>query len=356
MRQAGAVARAALFRLAALFAVAAFFCLVAPHAWAGSPGDAIAGLQRSLTAAEERLGLTSPDLLPVLGALAQRRYQNADIDEALALRRRSLKIAVAAFGADSAPAAEAMTALASLYIQLQRYLDAEPLLIVAEAALTAARGPEDPAMAPVLTGRSVVALARGDKRCALEWAERAVAIDEKNELKPTSGPLRALGAALAAAERYRESEDALRRAVALDRGGEGEDGLATARSVAQLGNLYLRRKRFAEALPLLEDAARIDQSRLGPGHPGIADDFYGIGVAYLEAGRAGAAARVLRHAIDLTDRGGVRNAPSAAYLRLALARAEHELGRDDEARAQFAEAQRILDAAEDAERGRERQI
>jgi tetratricopeptide (TPR) repeat protein len=181
-----------------------------------------------------------------------------------------------------------------------------------------------------------------------------VAIVEKNELKQQSGPLRALGAALAAADRYREGDEALRRAVALDRAGDGEDGLGTARSLAQLGNALLRQKRFVEALPPIEEAARIDQSRLGPAHPRIVDDFYGIGVVYLETARPAAAAKIFRYAIGLADRSAAKDAPSAAYLRLALARAEHRLGRADQARSLFAEAQRILAAAVDDERQRER--
>jgi tetratricopeptide (TPR) repeat protein len=197
-------------------------------------------------------------------------------------------------------------------------------------------------------------LARGDREAALDWAGQAVAIVEKNELKQQSGPLRALGAALAAADRYREGDEALRRAVALDRAGDGEDGLATARTLAQLGNALLRQKRFAEALPPIEEAARIDQSRLGSTHPRIVDDFYGIGIAQLETARPAAAAKILRYALGLADRSAAKDAPSAAYLRLALARAEHRLGRADQARSLFAEAQRILAAAVDDERQRER--
>ena len=341
---------------AAAIAGAALVCFAVFYARADPRGDGIAELSRSLAAAEHRLGTSSPDLLPMLGQLAQLHYENADITEAIALERRSLKIAIAGYGGDSAPAAQRMTALAALYIELQRYLDAEPLLIAAGDALTVRFGADDPAMVPVLTGRSDIALARGDNSAASKWAERAVGIDEKNELKQQSGPLRALGAALAAQQQYRESEEVLRRALALDRGAEGEDGLATARSLAQLGNAHLRQKRFAEALPLIEEAARIDQSRLGAAHPRIVDDFYGIGVAYLETGRAADAAGVFRYAINLADRGAGRNAPSAAYLRLALARAEHELGRDDKTQALFAEARQILSAAEDDERQRERRI
>ena len=57
-------------------------------------------------------GRTSPYLLPVLEELAQVRLNDGALGEAAALRRRALDIALAAFGCDSASAAQAMAALA----------------------------------------------------------------------------------------------------------------------------------------------------------------------------------------------------------------------------------------------------
>ncbi|MBV8119714.1 MAG: hypothetical protein JO081_07235, partial [Alphaproteobacteria bacterium] len=45
-----------------------------------------------------------------------------------------------------------------------------------------------------------------------------------------------------------------------------------------------------------------------------------------------------------------------AYIELDLARAEHELGHENEAQALFAKARRILNAAEDEEHERQRRI
>jgi hypothetical protein len=103
---------------------------------AARPADEATGLTQHLTAAEHQDGPTSPALLPILAPLAQLRFEQGELAEATALRRRSLKIAIAADGSVSIPAAEAMGALAHLYIERRRYLDAEPLAIAATEVLT----------------------------------------------------------------------------------------------------------------------------------------------------------------------------------------------------------------------------
>jgi len=300
------------------------------------------------------LGPAHPDLLAILGPLARLRFRDAEIAEATALRRRSLKIAIDAFGNDSVPAAEAMVALASLYLALQRYLDAEPLLIAAGDVLSTRLGAEDPAMAPPLSGLARIALARGDKSRARKWAEQAVAIDEKNGPEERGGRLRTLGAVLAAEEEFAASERVLRQALAVDP--EGKDEVATARSLSQLAESYLRQKRFIDALPLIEEALLIDQRLLGATHPFIADDLHDLGLVYLETRRPADAARSLKAAIDLLNRGIGRRTPGVGYIELLLARAEHEQGHEEEAGALFTAARQLLNAAEEEERERERQI
>jgi tetratricopeptide (TPR) repeat protein len=309
-------------------------------------------LARSLAAAETRLGPAAPALLPILAALAQLRFQDAELADAMALRRRSLKIAIAAYGSFSVPAAEAMVALARLYIEQRRYLDAEPLAIAAGNVLAARLGIEDPAMAPVLAAQARIALARGDKSWARKWADQAVAIDDKNFGAARSDRLRVLGAVLASEERFDHSERVLRQALALDR--VRGDQLAVARSLAQLANTYMRAKRFADALPLIEEATAIDQARLGAAHPLIAGDFHDLGEIYLATGRAADAATAFRTALDLLARGAGRGTPAFAYIELDLAHAEHALGHLDRAQSLFGDAHRILNAAEDEERDRQR--
>src|SRR5712691_5483869 len=166
-------------RVAGLIAVCLVAAAAAPSRAAADDG-AIARLTRALGAEEAHEGGASPYLLPVLEELAQAHRQGGALGEAAALRRRALDIAVAAFGCDSASAAQAMTALALLDIERRRYLDAEPLLIVAERVLATRVDADHPAMATLSAGLARIALARGDMKPALAWATAGLAIARRN--------------------------------------------------------------------------------------------------------------------------------------------------------------------------------
>jgi tetratricopeptide (TPR) repeat protein len=177
-------------------------------------------------------------------------------------------------------------------------------------------------------------------------------IDEKTLGAPQSDRLRVLGAAMAAEARFGEGERVLQQALDLDR--SGDDLLAIARSLAALASADMRQKRFSEALPLIEEAASIDEDHLAGAHPLIAEDFHDLGVIYLATDRPGDAAKALRRATDILDRGTARDTPTLAYIQLDLAHAEHVLGHEDKARTLFAAARRLLNAAEDDERDHQR--
>jgi len=273
---------------------------------------------------------------------------------------QSLTQAIAQYGSGSVRAAETMTALAGVDVESRRYLDAEPLLITARNILADRLGEDDPALAPVLSALARVALARGDKDEARRMAERAVALDERDPRRrpqtaaDRSERLRTLGAVKAAQEEFGDSERVLRRALNLDRARNNEP--ATARSLSQLAGLYMRQRRFAAALPLIEEATAIDQSRQAVDDPTIADDLYDLGFVYLSIKRGADARKAFRAAIDILRRGPEHGAARLAYAELELASASRELGDNPEADALFADAQRILNAAEDEERRRERRI
>jgi tetratricopeptide (TPR) repeat protein len=318
---------------------------------AAEPADEATGLMQRLTAAEHQNGPGSPTLLPILAPLAQLRFEQGELAEATALRRRSLKIAIAADGSASIPAAEAMAALAHLYIERRRYLDAEPLAITATEVLTDRLGPSDKALAPVLADQARITLARGKVHRARKWAEQAIAIDKKGG-GAEGDRLQIYGAVLVAQAKFAEGERVLQEALAIDRA--HNDRLAHARSLAALANAFLRQKRLAEALPLIEEATLIDQTCLGPTHPLIAEDFHDLGLVYLGSDRAADAAKAFHTAIGVLERGDGRDTPSLAYIMLDLAHAEHVQGHEDKAQSLFTAARRILNIAEDEERDRQR--
>ncbi len=319
-------------------------------------GDGLARLTRALAAMEAKEGITSPYLLPLIEEIAQVRRRNGELAKTAALRRRALDIAIARFGSDSPSAAEAMVAVALVDIDRRHYLDAEPLLIAAEIILEARVAPDHPAMAAALAAHARVALARGEPAEAEALAQRAVGIARRNPHGRSTEPLRALGAALAAEERFAEAEQLLNEALAQDREHHGPEGIDTARCLAQLANAELRAHRFAEALPLIQHAAAIDQARLGPAHPFIADDLLDLGLVYDGLKQTEKARRAFAAAIDVLERGVGRDTPRVAYVELELARLDRQDGKDAEAEAAFKDARRILHKAEDEEHRRERRV
>jgi tetratricopeptide (TPR) repeat protein len=319
-------------------------------------GDALAQLTRALAAAEQKEGKTSPYLLPVIEEIAQLHQRNGELGEAAALRRRALDIAVTRFGADSPSAAEAMVVLAQIAIDQRRYLDAEPLLVVAESILGERVDADHPAMAAIFAGLARIALARGDTLEATASAERAVAITRRNPHGRSTEPLRVLGAVLASKERFTRARRILGEALAQDREHFGPDGLATARSLAQLANIELRAHRFTEALPLIQQAAAIDQARLGSTHPFIADDLFDLGLVYDGLKRPNEARKAFTSALDVLERGAGRDTPRVAYVEQELARLDRQEGKEAEADASSADARRILNKAEAEEHKRERRV
>ena len=332
-------------------------CVVAVVAARAYPGEGVvARLTQALTAAEARAGKTSPDLLPIIDRLARAERRDGALGQAAALRRRALDIAIAAYGHDAALTAEAMAALAMIDIDRRRYLDAEPLLLIAEPGLRGRVGADPALLATIDAGLSRVALARGETGPAEAWSRRAVAIAGADPRQRSAEPLRVLGAVLTAGERFDEAERIVSEALAQDRRQHGPDSAETARSLSQLGNLYLRAGRAKEALPLLEQAAAVDQDRLGPAHPFIADDLYDLALAYDALQRADDARRTLLAAIAILERGSERDTPRVAYAETELSRLYRQKGDKDRADAAFKDARRILNKAEAQEHRRERRV
>jgi tetratricopeptide (TPR) repeat protein len=337
----------------------AVLCLLGALAGAerafAADGGLVSGLSRALASEENRSGAESPHLLPLLDQLAGAQFDDGALAQAAESRRRALKIALATYGSQSTDAADAMTALAEIDILRHDYLGAEPLLTVAANVLSARLGAGNPALSQPLSGLARLALARGDVRLAATLASRANSVAARDPSRSTE-PLRVLGAVYAAEQRFDAGEAMLRQALARDRRTHGDAGVETARSLAQLGNLLLRAKRFAKALPPIEEALAIDQANLGPTHPLIADDFCDLGLTYAGLNRDAEGTQVLAYAIGLLEQGSGRDTARLAYANLDLAGVLREMGYNDAADAAFAEGKRILDEAGHDEREHEREL
>lgn len=327
--------------------------LAVPASAAAVPnGAAIAWAKLAIAEVQQRGNAASPALLPLYDRLARLRFNCGDLPAATAARRRALDVARHAFGSDSPKTAKAMVAFADSEIDRLHYLAAEGMLIIAGNMISDRLGPGAQARVPVLAGLARIALARGDLAPAEALARSAVALRAKDPHPRSSAALRILGAVLAAERKFPEGEAVLKQAVAFDRG--QQDETATARSLSQLGNLYLRADRFAEALPALEEAAAIDQARLGPAHPFIADDWHDVAIAEQGLKRLALARRLLTDALALLRSGHGHNGTRIALSELDLSHVDRSLGDNEAADRAFKRAHRLLDAAQKAERKRER--
>lgn len=339
-----------------MFSLARYACVIIATAAllsGNADGNAATRLGKTSPAAQATEDADSPALLPFLEAKAEDRRRAGNLAELAALRWRMLRIALTAFGDNSPVTARAVIALAQAHIDRRRWLDAEPLLIIAARMLPEAQ--QESLEATIFAGLARVALARGDAEAALGLARRAVECGERNPQREIlAEPLRAFGAALAVLERFEEARQALEKALAIDRRRHGPEAARTARSLSQLGNLYLRWSRPEDALPLLQEAAANDQLRLGPSHPFIADDLHDLGLAYEALDRPERARRLFLAGLAVLERGAARDTPRAAYIERALSRIERRLGRSAAAEAAGREARRILKEAEAEERRRER--
>jgi tetratricopeptide (TPR) repeat protein len=318
-------------------------------------GGLVAGLNGAILAEESRGGHTSPHLLPLLDQLAGAQFDDGALAEAAESRHRALKIAIGAYGVGSANIAKAMTDLAEIDILRFRYVDAEPLLTIAVADLSERFGADNPALSEPLAALARIAVAHGEFDRAERLAGRANVLAGHDDGRSAEA-LRALGAAYAGEKRFAEGEAVLRQAVARDRQAHGDTSLETARSLVALANLLLRADRFDEALQPIEQAIAIDQARLGPKHPLIADDFCDLGLIYSGLKRHEDAIRILVYAIGLLEQAGGKDGSRLAYAELDLAGVLREMGNNKAADVGLAAAKRILDKVREEDREREREL
>jgi tetratricopeptide (TPR) repeat protein len=101
-----------------------------------------------------------------------------------------------------------------------------------------------------------------------------------------------LGSRLYAAGRYRQAEAPLVRAVQLWR---GEQTLQLEIAMRNLGAVYCSEGRFAEAIPLYQEAIRLREARAGLGDLGLLASLQGLALVYVDSGD-------LRHSRSIANR------------------------------------------------------
>ncbi len=313
-----------------------------------SPADPERG--RAITVAEAlRMGAVrvdaNPDADPTLRAsllstiggvfnsLGQYSDARAVLDRAIALRASTGDTLSTVFSTE--------LGLLSGAIRGQGELDTALVVSERRLRLEREREPADPALlASALTGHSD----------GIEHAdpERAIALQEESVrlLRALGGP--ELGIALKTlADQYRgagrdaDSEVAAREALAVLEATAGVDHPNTVMARHTLGQTLGERGEFAEATRLLEQSLHVFERDIGVDHPFTLSMRNNLGVAFLNAGDPGRAEEVFRALVPARERTHGERHPEVGSAMQNLAASLLGLGRLAEAEALTGEVEAL---------------
>jgi tetratricopeptide (TPR) repeat protein len=217
---------------------------------------------------------------------------------------------------DEPNTARALNNLASLKQVIGELAEAEKLF--AEAYDLADRlGHDDEGSLVSATNLATIISARGDFTGALRILEsaRAKAVATGPESSTPAGFLNQLGILYRKLGRFADAEPPLKRALELRSLALGPDHYETAIVENNLGDLYAAQGRFKEAEPLLKRAAATCRARLA-GSARCASMLNNLGSLKQHTGRWGEAETYFQDAIDLTAKSNV-SAHAAALNNLA---------------------------------------
>ncbi len=239
--------------------------------------------------------------------------------------------------------ASLLVALARVYDHLARGDAARPMLERAIAVAGELQPPDPPLLARALSERGALDLQRDRYREALDWFEKALALQSRGDSDPLQHALtldrkalalsrlgrheaalaayrqalglrrlhlpaddpeiihsnRAIGSALIRAGRGEEAEDWLARADGAATARFGEEHVKTAHYRKERAVNLLYRGQLARGLPMLEQAVAMERTLYPPGHPDRGQGLNALGANLWLAGRLDDAEQALGEGIAL---------------------------------------------------------
>ena len=221
----------------------------------GQLDDAIEAQLEALELRRNALGEAHPEVARALHNLSGAYSRAQRLQDAEKASREALEILRGAFPADHADIGYAELGLANQLLGQTRYAEAVPLYESALTTLKKRVGEDHPHIAVIESsmGGALIGTERQDEglallRSSIERTERTLG-PEHPRLVDSIGNY---GSILATLERFDEAEANLLRAVTLGRATMGELHMNTVRVAYRLAELYRQRKRWADALELVE--------------------------------------------------------------------------------------------------------
>jgi CHAT domain-containing protein/tetratricopeptide (TPR) repeat protein len=150
---------------------------------------------------------------------------------------------------------------------------------------------------------------------------RAVAIFEKPQKwkqRPNLGivarSVNDLGTLYVTQDRFAEAEQLYKRGIAVEEKAVGVDQKGFGIILGQLAGLYVLQGRFAEAEPLFKRALAMDEKAYGAEHRSFASALSSLAQLYAVQGRLAEAEQFYKRALAIHEKGAERNHPDVASL------------------------------------------
>jgi serine/threonine protein kinase/tetratricopeptide (TPR) repeat protein len=238
--------------------------LAATRAWSmlaflahqdGNSKKAVELQSKAIAMLPPRFG-TSPRLASMLGNLGSYRKDDSDFEGALSAYNESVAIYERALGGQHPDLAQTLSGMAGLEMNLERYDAARPLWERALAIRVANLPPTHSVISVTRAFLAEAVLLAGDPAHAVDVANQALAgARASHDDGAVAFALGVLGRGQAANGKPREAEAALREAVKIFVDAKQTSDSDARRLQLHLARFLLDQGRFAEARPILEEAA-----------------------------------------------------------------------------------------------------
>ncbi len=284
--------------------------------------DARPLLERVLAIRTSRLPEDDPAITEALEELADCQRQRDQLDEALRIARRVLARIERQRTATDVDRARALNLLAITLVAADHFDEAVPLHERALALRVAAHGEGHVEVVESLANLGAALYFLGcDEEAAAAFA-RAVGLVDRHgfERSPNFAyVLNNLGALYVRMGRRAEAERTLERALAVEREVLGPDHYLVAATLQHLGDLAEAAPGgLARAIALHGDALALRERTLGPDHPAVALSLLRLGRVAVRQGRPSAARPLLRRAETILSGSGDSGSPTAVEVRALL--------------------------------------
>ncbi|WP_317168784.1 CHAT domain-containing tetratricopeptide repeat protein [Cyclobacterium plantarum] len=248
-----------------------------------------------------KLGDEHPSYATSLNNLATLYYTMDRYEEAEPLMLKAVEIRKVQLGEGNPEYATSLNNLATMYAEMGRYADAEPLYLQSTEIRKAQLGEDHPDYAASLNNLATLYYTMDRYEEAEPLILKAVEI---RKAKPGEDhpdyatSLNNLATLFKSMGRYHEAEPLYKQSMGIRKTQLREDHPSYAQSLNDLALLYQIMGRYTEAEPLYAQAIEIDKVQLGEDHRNFATSLNNLAMLYEDMGRYDEAETLYTQALD----------------------------------------------------------